>query len=463
MSLAIAKLCSKEVEAIHSTYRRIRTAIPAEKSIVKIEKLRVVEPISMQGMPPIFWQEAEGFLVRDDVGNQWIDLTSGIVLANVGHSHPKIKKAIIDAVENNLLLSYAFPAEMRGKLLEKLVSLSPIPDSKAILYSAGTEATECAMALMRRHGNSISKRKTGILGFLDSYHGRTLSARLAGGTPNDNDWIQRETVGHYQMPFPFCPRCPWGKDKYENCGKYCFHKCIESIEQRNILPDMIAGIIAEPMPGWATWPIPLDFCTAMQIWAKKNDILLTFDEIQSGCGRSGKLFALEHLGIIPDFITLGKGLSSSLPVSAVIGPKWLMDQPAPGEMSSTHGGNPICAAAALACLGVLEEENLIEMSAKTGDLILGQLQRLQLDFPQHFFSIHGKGLFISVHLKKATESVPDIELADAIVYEAIRRGVLMFPTGRGFLKIVPPLCINSEAALEAVDVIRECFISLKNT
>jgi 4-aminobutyrate aminotransferase/diaminobutyrate-pyruvate transaminase/4-aminobutyrate aminotransferase/(S)-3-amino-2-methylpropionate transaminase len=429
----------------------------------EIKALRAAEPVSMQGMPPVIWNEAEGFLVRDGYGNQWIDLTSGIVAANAGHSHPKIRQAIHDAVDRKLLFSYAFPTQTRRKLLQKLVSLSPIKDSKAIVFSTGTEVTECAMMLMRRRGREISAHKIGILSFRDSYHGRTLAAQLAAGTPGPDDWIQREKVNHYQVTFPFCPRCPWGMKKYDNCGKFCFRKCLEELEQQNINPEKIAGIIAEPVPGWATWPMPQDFAREMKEWAGRNDILITFDEVQAGCGRTGRFFAFEHLGVIPDLITLGKGLTSSLPVSAVIGSAWLMDKPGPGQMSSTHSGNPVCAAAALACLEVLEEEKLIEASAENGRLVLERLLQLQSEFPEHFFSVHGRGLFISAHLKKYENGKYnyDIELADAIVDEAVRRGVMMFPTHRGFLKIAPPLCIDLEAALEAVNVIRDCFLDLK--
>ena len=189
-------------------------------------------------------------------------------------------------------------------------------------------------------------------------------------------------------------------------------------------------------------------------------ILLTFDEVQAGCGRTGRFFAFEHLGVMPDLITLGKGLTSSLPVSAVIGRRALMDQPEPGDMSSTHGGNPVCAAAALANLEVIENERLVEASAGTGARVLEQLQQLGREFPDRFYAIHGRGLFISAHLRRPEDGQPDIALADAIVHEAVRRGVLMFTTARGFFKFVPPLCIDPEAALEAVDVIRECCAEL---
>jgi 4-aminobutyrate aminotransferase/(S)-3-amino-2-methylpropionate transaminase len=448
---------TKEVK---TKWRRIQTPIPAPKSLPLIEELRSVEPRSMMGVPPIIWHEAEGFLVRDPFGNQWIDLTSGIVATNTGHAHPAIVQAIRQALDDRLIYSYAFPTEKRSNLLQKLVDLSPIPDSKAILYSAGTEATECAIELMRKHGRSISPKKIGILSFEESYHGRTLSAKLSGGKAGPNDWVSRERVYHYQIPFPFSPACQWNQAASHVCDEVCFQRCLESLDQRGIVPDEIAGIIAEPMPGWTTYPIPPNFAKAMADWAKTHDILITFDEVQSGCGRTGKFFAFEHVGIIPDLITLGKGLSSSLPVSAVIGSQNLLDIPLPGEMSSTHGGNPVCVAAALANLEVIKNEDLVTASAQTGDILMARLKERLQDFSVYILSLDGRGLFISLHMTDPKTNEPAVELADAVVDEAVRRGVLMFATHRGFLKFVPPLNIDPEAALEAVDVVCDSIIDL---
>ena len=154
MAFTEAKLQPRDTQRLESRWRRIQTPIPVPQSLPELEALRAVEPRSMMGMPPVLWQEAEGFLVRDPFGNQWIDLTSGIVLANAGHSHPKICEAICRAVEQKLLVTYSFPSRQRRETLEKLMEISPIPDSKAILFSAGTEANECAIALMRSHGRT---------------------------------------------------------------------------------------------------------------------------------------------------------------------------------------------------------------------------------------------------------------------------------------------------------------------
>jgi 4-aminobutyrate aminotransferase-like enzyme len=457
MGIAVSRLKPHPTERVETRWRRIVTPIPVPESLPIIERLRAAEPRSMSGMPPVLWDQAEGFLVRDRFGNQWIDLTSSIIVANSGHSHPRILEAIRRAADHKLLTTYAFPQEPRLRLLEKLVALSPIEDSKAILFCAGTEATECAIMLMRRHGRKIHPEKVGILSFEAGYHGRTLAADSASGKPNPKEWIQRGRLNHYQIPYPFGLRWPWGDVRDDPSGERAFAQCIETLEQNGITPDKIAGFIGESIPGWATWPIPEGFARALADWARRHDILICFDEIQCGCGRSGKFFGFEHFGVTPDLVALGKGLSASLPVSAVLGSASVMDEPEPGEMSSTQGGNPVCAAAALANLEAFEAEGLVEASATTGEMVLKALRGLQQEYPTQVLSVHGPGLFISIHFQDPETGEPAIELADGIAIEAVRRGVLMFTTGRGMLKFTPPLSIDPEAAMEAVQVIRECL------
>ena len=454
---------------VESRWRRITTPIPVPESVPLIERLRAAEPVSMSGLPPILWDQAEGFLVRDPFGNQWIDLTSGIVMANAGHSHPRVVEAIHRAADRHLLATYVFPSRARLDLLEKLVSLAPFADAKAILYSGGSEANECAVMLMRRHGQSLSPHKVGILSFAGGFHGRTLGANLASGRAGPGDWLAREQARYYQVPFPFCPRCPHGRENYQDCGEWCFAQCLAQLEQAGIGPEHIAGVIGEPITG-ATWPLATGFARCLRDWATEHQILVCFDEVQAGCGRTGRFYASEHLGIVPDLVVLAKGLTSSLPVSAVIGPRWLLDIPDPGEMSSTHGGSPVCAAAALANLQVIEDEDLVRSSARTGKMALSELRGLQREFPDRVLSVHGRGLFLSAHLKvpdskepdskEPDSKEPDIALADAIALEAVRRGVMMFTTGAGFLKVAPPLGIAPEALREALTVVRECMRDL---
>ena len=454
MAIAVSDLRPRTTTGVNSQWRRIVTPIPVPESIPLIERLRAAEPRSMAGMPPIVWHEANGFLVRDAFGNQWIDLTSGIVVANAGHSHPRILDAIRAAAERRLLATYAFASSARLELVEKLVALSPIPNSKAMLFSAGTEATECMISLMRKRGRRINPHKIGILGFSDNYHGRTLGADLAGG--HGADWMDRELAHYFQMPFPsFHDRCG---DKSATAS---FDSCVTHLSERGVDPEHIAGLILEPAPGTTTEPIAADFSAAMSAWARRHKVLIGFDEIQCGCGRTGTFFAGEQTGMTPDLIALGKGLTSSLPVSAVLGPADVLDLAEPGEMSSTHGGNPVCAAAALANLQVIEEEHLVQASAQTGARVRERLRLFQQEFPERVRSVNGVGLFISIHFQQPSGQ-PDVELADTIALEAVRAGVLMFTTGRGYLKFTPPLSIDPAAADEAADVIRECFVRVTN-
>jgi 4-aminobutyrate aminotransferase-like enzyme len=394
----------------------------------------------MAGMPPIIWHQAEGFLIRDPYGNQWIDLSSGIVVANVGHAHPRVLEAIRNQVDAKLVFSYAYPTEIRRQLLERLVALAPPGPHKAILFSSGTEATECAMSLMRKHGLKISPAKLGILSIESAYHGRTLSAKLAGSAPELVDGLDRKSVFHIQLPLP---------------GSAESQGFLADLASRNVKPETIAGIIFESIPGWTTTLYPQPYMKELAEWAGRYDVLITADEVQSGMGRTGKMFAFEHYDIEPDLIACGKGLSSSLPVSAVIGRERVMELADPGEMSSTFGGNPVCAAAALATLDVIEQEQLVARSALLGTELGKALGAIAEGYRPYVRSLEGRGLFYSLHLKNPCTGEVLSEQADAIAMACVRRGVMLFLTGRGFIKIVPPLTIDREALLEAVEVIGE--------
>ncbi|MBM3801092.1 MAG: aminotransferase class III-fold pyridoxal phosphate-dependent enzyme [Acidimicrobiia bacterium] len=438
MAMHATDLTPVETQPVNTRFRRIVTAIPVPESLDEIRRLRSVEPLSMAGMPPIVWDRAEGFQVSDSYGNQWIDLSSGIVVANTGHAHPAILEAVRKQLDSRMIFSYAYTTRIRRQLLERLARLAPEGLGKAILFSAGTEATECAMSLMRKHGLNLAPGKLGILSIESSYHGRTLAARLAGGAPGPVDGMARERVLHWQLPLPGGP----DSKGFE-----------QDVADRGIDPAKIAGIIFESIPGWTTTLYPAAYMNELMRWAGRHQVLVTADEIQAGMGRTGRMFAFEHYGITPDLITCGKGLSSSLPLSAVIGRPAVMDLASPGEMSSTFGGNPVCVAAALASLDVIEGERLVERSASLGRELDGALGVLAERHRRHVRMRNGAGLFYSVHLQNPDTGEAVGELCDEIVMSCVRRGVLMFLTGRGFFKIVPPLTIDREALFEAVDVI----------
>ncbi len=397
----------------------------------------------MLGMPPVVWEQAEGFLIRDPYGNQWIDLTSGIVMANSGHGHPRVMQAIRDQLESQLIFSYAFPTRVREQVLQRLVEIAPPGLDKAILFSSGTEATECCISLMRKHGSRQSAEKVGIVSIESSYHGRTLSAKFAGGSPGPADGLDRASVSQTQLPLPGSP---------ESQG---FER---DLQQRGVNPETTAGIIFESIPGWSTTLYPREYVSDLTRWAQKHGALVAVDEVQAGMGRTGRWFAFEHYGITPDLIACGKGLSSSLPASAVMGRNEVMDLAEPGEMSSTFGGNPLSAAAVLANLDVLRDEKLVERSAslgeKLGDVLGKKVEKVE-KHDRYVGRLEGRGLFYSLHLKNPDSGEPLGELCDEMAMECVRRGVMLFVTGRGFIKFAPPLIIEEAALMEAVEVVTD--------
>ena len=438
MPIQVSPLTPVPTEAVETRYRRIRTPIPVPESIPLIERLRRMEPRSMFGMPPVVWHQAEGFLIRDPYGNQWIDLTSGIVMANSGHCHPRVMQAIRDQLDSRLIFSYAFPTEVREQALERIAAIAPPGLDKAILFSSGTEATECCLSLMRKHGLAISPNKVGILSIEGSYHGRTLAAKFAGGSPGLIDGLDRASVHQTQLPMP---------------GGAETQGFEADLTQRGVGPETTAGIILESIPGFSATPYPQEYIDELMHWAQKQRALVAVDEVQTGIGRTGRWFAFEHYGITPDLIACGKGLSSTLPAAAVIGRKDVMDLAEPGEMSSTFGGNPVSAAAVLANLDVMHDEKLVERSAALGRQLGDVLRKKAEGYGHYVGRLDGRGLFYSLHLKDPETAEPLAELCDEMAMECVRRGVMLFVTGRGFLKFTPPLSIEQDALEEAVDVV----------
>ena len=265
MTIAIGNSNPHATSKVESRWRRIITPIPVPESLPLLHRLRTGEPLSMAGMPPIVWREAEGFLVRDPYGNQWIDLTSGIVLANAGHSHPKIIAAICNAIEERLLAAYAFPHESRLQLVEALVRLSPIPNSKAMLFSAGTEATECMISLMQKRGRKLRPDKVGILSFRRNYHGRTLGAKLASDI--ELDGIERNPAHNVQVALP-----EYGPPR-EGVDQNLFDEVLRDLNLQGVDADRLAGAILEPAPGCITEPLPQPFAAALADWARRHEIV----------------------------------------------------------------------------------------------------------------------------------------------------------------------------------------------
>lgn len=451
---AVAKvfpLVPNEVPRVETSLRRIVTKFPVPESIPTLERLARFEPVAMQGQPPVVWDRAVGFQVYDAYGNCWIDWSSGVLITNAGHAHPAVVRAIQEAAGKQLLTTYAFPSEIRAELVERLSGLLPKSLEKVFLLTTGSEAVECAIKLCRTHGVRLGgEQKNVIVSFDKAFHGRTMGSQQAGGIPALKDWIVNLDPGFVQVPFPDGFRT---KDT-------SFEFFLSTLAEKGVTPDRVCGVVFELYQGGSASFAPDEYISRLRAWCSEHRILLVADEVQAGFGRTGTLWGYQQYeGFVPDLVTWGKGISSSLPISAVAGSPELMDQHPPGSMSSTHTGNPVCCAAALASLQVILDENLVENSRKMGELLHQRLNGLARRFPE-IGVVDGRGLVAGVACIKPGSMEPDADLAWDTVKRCAEKGLLMFnPVGFGgaTVKICPPLCITEEAILESCEVFEESF------
>ncbi len=448
--MAEYKMTPVSVPEINTKHRTIKTDIPVPESLPVYEKLKKSEPRSMMGQPPVLWHKAEDFTVSDKWGNRWIDWSSCVLVSNIGHAHPEIRAALHQIIDQGLLSTYVFVHEQRAELTELLQALAPDPaDYHVFLLSTGSEATENCIKLAKTYAmEKYGAERRYIISFNNAFHGRTLGAQLAGGMQKQKSWLATPDPSFVQVPFP---------DGYKN-PDVSFDLFRKSLADLNIEPHQIAGVMTESYQGVGPDFMPVEYAQALETFCRQNDIVLVFDEVQAGFGRTGKMFCFQHYGVTPDLIACGKGISSSLPISAVIGRKDLMGRYAPGSMTSTHSGSPLCVAAAVANLKVLQREKLDERAARMGDILLPELERIRALYPDRLGCMHGKGLVAGIQVVKPGTREPDSDTALAINTKCLQKGLLMFaPVGIGgeCLKIAPPLTIAEDALREGIQVFEE--------
>ncbi len=437
------------VPEIETKHRRIQTKLPVSESVPILKQLREYEPESMQHQPPIIWDRAEDFYVKDPYGNKWLDFSSGVLVTNNGHSPDQICEAIVETVENKHLFSYYFPTEIRAKLVEKLASMAPDRINKVFLLSTGSETTETAMKMakvraQREHGSE----KRWVVHFDRAYHGHTMGAQLAGGDPDAKEWVGIDD-GFVSVPFP---------DGFRTTDR-SFDTFVDTLNEKGRSPEEIAAVIVEPYQGGGASFATPEYMQSLRDWCDEHDVTLILDEVQAGFGRTGKLFGFNHYDIIPDLICCGKGISGSLPLSAVLGPSELFDQKELSSMSSTNTGHPVACAAALANLELYNDE-LFQTVEKNGDIFKNRLEHLQNRYPNRIGAVHGNGYVWGVHVTVPDSSDPDGDLAAAVVEKCFKKGLLMFaPVGPGSatIKIVPPLTTTSDAIKDGLTVIEDSF------
>jgi 4-aminobutyrate aminotransferase/(S)-3-amino-2-methylpropionate transaminase len=439
----------REVPLLETRHRRIVSPLPHPDSVPVLRKIFSVEPRASECQPPLLWDCAENFNVFDRYGNKWLDFTSGVLVTNAGHNAPEIQQAIIETAQHGALHSFAFANEKRGELAAYLTGLAPEGLDKVFLLSSGSEAIEFAVKCCRAHGVKVGgDKKLAVVGFDRAFHGRTLGAQQIGGIPGQKDWIKLGDPAMFNAPFP---DGYWQEDTR-------FATFQQAITDHGLKPENIAGVVMESFQGVGPDFAPVEYIRELREWCDRYGVLLVFDEIQAGCGRSGKFWAFEHYGVNPDMITVGKGVSSSLPLSGVIGRAEILDLFDHGSLVSTHSGNPVCSAAALANLRKIVDSKLTENAATLGPVLEEGLKAIQSKHPEHIGRITAKGLVGGMQIIVPGRKKPNHDLAHRIIELCFQKGLLLFsPVGAWgqTVKICPPLTINEEALREGMTALDE--------
>jgi 4-aminobutyrate aminotransferase/(S)-3-amino-2-methylpropionate transaminase len=408
---------------------------------------------------PCYVKKAKGALVWDMDDKEYIDFAGGIAVMNVGHSHPEIVSAVKDQAENFMHTCFmVLPYESAIKLAQKLCTSVPGPTpKKAMFANSGAEAVENAVKIARYY-----TKRTGIIAFEGGFHGRTLMGMsLTSKAKPYKLGFGPFAPETYRIPYAYCYRCPFGKE-YPSCDV----KCADHLEDfliSHTAPETTAAFIAEPIPGEGGYMVPPpEYFPKLKAICEKHGILFIADEIQTGMGRTGKLFAMEHWGVEADITTTAKSLAAGMPLSAVVGKAEIMDSVHPGGIGGTYGGNPLSCKAALAVFDVIEKENLIEKGKSLGDKLITALQGLQKDF-EIIGDVRGLGPLVAVELvKDRTTKEPAPEATKAITDYCFEKGLILLSCGTygNVLRFIMPLVTTDQQMDTGIRIVTEAFQSI---
>lgn len=441
---------------VHTEHRTIQTPIPHPEMAEIMLRLSAVESRSMHGQLPVMWNHAEGHSVFDRWGNRWIDFTSTIFVANVGHGNPRIIDAVTATARKPLLHAYSYATQERLQFLEKLIEATPDNLEKAFLVSAGTEAVEVAIKLMRMEAQRVGKRRAIVVSFEGNWHGRTMGAQHLSSNTSQRAWIGHEDPDVLRLPFPY----PWVPDAVDNPIDFLRRHLEDALEYLGAtVAEDVAGFFLETYQGWGALFYPSAFVQEIEAIARSGDALVVFDEMQAGFARTGRLFGYEHYGVTPDLICCGKGASSSLPLAFVLGRGDLLDLPEVGSMSSTHSANPISCAAGLANLEEILEKDLVRRASDLGVRFHEALASIAVT-SQSIRCVEGKGM-VAALIFDDFGVMPGAHIATEISEECMRRGLLVVHTGRESVKLAPPITIPVDALDEGLQVLAEVVATVE--
>ncbi len=431
---------------------KLITPLPGPKARAIIERDDQVISPSYTRCYPLVAARGEGAIVEDPDGNRFLDFAAGIAVVATGHCHPRVVKAIQEQAAKLIHMSGTdFYYENMVVLAEKLASLVSAGGSPRRVYfgNSGTEAIEAAIKLTRyRSGRGQ------FVAFVGAFHGRTMgSLALTASKSTQQKGFFPVMPGVHHVPYAYCYRCAYGKTP-DSCAVECVRAIETELFRTTVSPQDVAAIFVEPVQGEGGYVVPpRKFFDELRRLADRHGILLVADEVQSGMGRTGKMFASEHFGLQPDVMALAKGIASGLPLGAMVARAELMNWP-PGAHASTFGGNPVAVAASLATIELLEQE-LVDNAARVGAHLVGRLR----DLPQRFpivGDVRGLGLMIGIELVRdqvTKERAGD--LRDRVVQMCFERGLLLLGAGPNTIRLCPPLVITKDQADFAAQTIEE--------
>jgi len=424
--------------ALYRDGPRILGALPGPKSAAWLERDAKVMSPSYTRMYPLVVRRARGAMIEDLDGNRFLDFTAGIAVTNVGHCHPKVTAAIRKQSGRLVHMSGTdFYYTPQVRLAERLARLAPGSESKRVFYTnSGAEAIEAALKLARHHTG-----RPRAMAFLRAFHGRTYGAMaLSASKP-----IHRRGFA------PFVPEV--------HHARYGDLESVETLLKTTCPPDELAAIFVEPIQGEGGYIVPPgDFLPGLRKLCDKNGALLVLDEIQSGIGRTGRMFACEHWNVEADIMCLAKGIANGLPLGAIVARASVMDWP-PGSHASTFGGNPVACAAAIETLKLVETKYMQNARVRGEELRLG-LRRLQSEHPTLIRDVRGLGLMIGLEI--GSPEAPSAELRDKIIDRAFHRGLLLLPCGPTTVRFCPPLCLTSRQVDIGVQIVGDVLKDLSH-
>lgn len=434
------------------------TSLPGPKGQTYLEKnIKNVSP-SLPHAYPLVIKEAKGCMVEDLDGNTFLDCAAGIAVCSTGHCHPKVVKAIQDQAEKLIHICGAdFYDPNYINLCERLGKLAPGDRQKKVfLGNSGAEAVEAAIKLTRNH-----TKRSHLIAFFGAFHGRSMGAiSLTASKPIYHEGFGPLLPDITHIPYAYCYRCTYNLT-YPDCKLACVDFIENTLFAHTLVPEEVAAIFVEPVQGEGGYIVPPDgWLTKIRQLCDKYGILLVADEVQSGIGRTGKMFAIEHWDVVPDIVLSAKSLASGMPLSAMIAKEEVMTWK-PGAHGSTYGGNPVATAAAQATLDVIEGEGLMENATKVGSALKENLHGIAKS-SKMIGDIRGLGLMISVEMVLDKDSKEKAKYeTEEVMNACFERGLMVLPCGPNSIRFSPPLNITQQEADTAVEIFAEALFDVE--